>query len=466
QVQAAAANQQPGLAGAPVSAPLRFRVLHRDDRRMELTDKGYARKAVARALVAADVAADVVGLLSSGATLVRAAVGGAHTDEGVDGDGGADGEAGPDGDGHPDGRGRPGDPLKPGDVAVLVFTHREAAVVHEALDSLGVPAVISGGGSVFGTEIAAQWLRLLHALERPDSSGRARAAALTWFVGWDAARVASAGDEEIGDLQARLHHWAAVLVERGVAALLELITATEGLPARMLGHDGGERQLTDLRHVGQLLHAEAVGSQLGTTALTGWLRRRISEAAEDNTTEERSRRLESDADAVQVMTVHRSKGLEWPVVYVPYLWCKGPDEREPIPVYHDPGTGRRTVDVGGRGGPMAPTHRDLYMDERRGEDLRLAYVALTRARHQAVVWWAGAYESRDSSLLRLVLADPATGQLPNALKKPPPDREVEGRLEAMALGAPGCISVERCREMPARQWDAARGTTTDLGVCS
>ena len=82
----------------------------------------------------------------------------------------------------------------------------------------------------------------------------------------------------------------------------------------------GERRLTDLRHVAQLLHAAASTEQLGSTALTGWLRRRIDEADDDTSNEERSRRLESDAEAVQVLTIHRSKGLEFPIVYAPFLW--------------------------------------------------------------------------------------------------------------------------------------------------
>src|SRR5439155_63726 len=182
-VRAAAANQAPRLVGAPVAAPLRLRVLHREDGLVTITpQKGLAQAAHSRALIAADLADDLVTLLSSGARVVR--------------------------------------------------RHR-------------------------------------------------------------------------------------------VASLLELISASEGLPARLLGEAGGERALTDLRHVGQLLHTAVTTDGLGVTALTAWLRQRIAEAEEDTNSEERSRRLESDAEAVQVLTIHRSKGLEFPVVYLPYLWEPG-----------------------------------------------------------------------------------------------------------------------------------------------
>ena len=186
---------------------------------------------------------------------------------------------------------------------------------------------------------------------------------------------------------------------RGVAALLESITHSEGLPARLLARPNGERTLTDLRHIGQLLHSEAVAGGLGVTALASWLRRRISEARQDVADEDRSRRLESDSEAVQVLTVHRSKGLEFPIVYCPYLWNEGWIDSSDPPVFHDPANGdRRTIDVGGEEGPDYSTNRQRYIDEERGEELRLAYVALTRARHQAVVWWATSFGSRESAL--------------------------------------------------------------------
>ncbi len=385
-------------AGNPVGAPLRVRVVDRSDPAIEKTRQGFAGLNSAREFVARDLAADLVRLLDNGA--------------------------------------------QPGDVAVLVRTNRHAKSIRDALDAVGVPSVINGAGSVFGTPAAREWLRLLQALERPASPVRARAATMTSFLGWSAERVASASEEEWEEIHRRLHAWAAVLRRRGLASLTETITLIERLPGRVLREEDGERALTDLRHVAQLLHSAASAERMGTSALTVWLRERV-DAAEREGDEERSRRLESDAEAVQVLTIHRSKGLEFPIVYVPYLWDSSYIDEKPVPiVFHDPDAGQqRTIDVGLEGQSYR-NHKDLAIAEQRGEDLRLAYVALTRAKHQAVVWWAGTWNSRDSALSRLVLARESSGAVPAVGPRPPADDAAVARFRALAADAPGCVSVE------------------------
>ncbi|MEA2195485.1 MAG: exodeoxyribonuclease beta subunit, partial [Solirubrobacteraceae bacterium] len=437
QVRAAPANELPGLSGAPVGAAVRVRVVHRDEPTITRTrGGGYVSAPSARAHIARDLAADLVGLLSSPAAVEIRASDAPPRREGV----------------------------RPGHVAVLVRTHRNAALVREALDAAGIPAVINGAGSVFGTVPARDWLRVLEAIERPAASTRARSAALTPFLGWTAERVAAAGEPEWEEVHRRLHRWARVLRASGVAALMETITRAEGLPGRVLAGADGERRLTDLRHVGQLLHATATAEGMGGAALTAWLRQRIAAAARETGDEERTRRLESDAEAVQVLTIHRSKGLEFPVVYCPDLWEPGYIPRDAQPVFfHDPAhDDARTIDVG-LDGPDWGRHCRHHEEEQRGEDLRLAYVALTRARHQAVVWWAGTWESRHSALGRLLFARGEDGVVPPAGAVTPTDAAAVARFEELAGQAPGCISVERSRlsGLPL-SWSPARLEASDL----
>ena len=424
RVRAAPANEAPRLLGAPVAAALRARVVHRADGRVALTRYEYATVATARAHIAEDLAADVARLLSSGARLEER---------------------------NADGTVAALTPLRPGHVAVLVSRNRTAALIRDALAEAGIRAVIGGGASVFATAAARDWLVLLEALERPADTRRARAAALTPFVGWPAELVASAGDAGWERVHRRLHRWTRILRAHGVAALMEAVTAGEGLPARVLAVNGGERALTDLRHVAQLLHAAATSEQLGATALSGWLRRRIAAAERENADEERIRRLESDADAVQVLTIHRSKGLEFPIVYCPDLWEPGYIPAGPQPIAFHDASGERVVDVG-LGGPDFRDHQEAHRAEQRGEDLRLAYVALTRARLQAIVWWAGSWESRDSALGRLLFARDEEGNVAPRGRSTPPDARIAAAFEEIAARVPGRVSVERAGEGPAARW--------------
>ncbi|MGH2913876.1 MAG: UvrD-helicase domain-containing protein [Solirubrobacteraceae bacterium] len=450
RVRAAPGHERSRLEGAPVSAALRIRLVGREDPSVSQTPGGYVSKPGALRHIAADLAADVVQMLHSGARI----------------------PAQP-------GHGAPDAPVAPADLAVLVRTNRQATTIRDALHEARVPAVVYGSGSVFDTDSAREWLRLLEALERPASIARARAAALTRLIGWSAERLAAERDDDSPaweEVHQRLHDWSRVLRARGVASLFEAVTlartaARDGdreraLADRALAQIGGERRLTDLRHIAQLLHRAASEQELGPSALTGWLRARIADAHRDAADEERSRRLESDAEAVQVLTIHRSKGLEFPIVYLPYLWETPWMPRDPVPVlFHDPAAGdARTLDVS-LSGRAYRAHREQHVREQRGEDLRLAYVALTRARHQAVVWWAGSYDSRDSPLGRLLFARGSGGAIAPSGSAVPSDAAMAARLEELARGAgPERISVESARLGAPSAWSPPLQAPAELAA--
>jgi exodeoxyribonuclease V beta subunit len=416
RVRATPAHQEPRLTGAPSDAALRVRVVLRKDPTIELTYNGFAATDSAREHIARDLAADVVALLSSGATIEHRTLDGEPTRH---------------------------EPICPRHIAVLVRTHSTAELVRNQLRAANVPVVINGAGSVFATRSARDWLALLEAIERPASPVRARTAALTLFLGWTAERIAIAPEEEWEEVHMRLHRWSRILRDRGVAALLEAIIVGEDLAARVLSSADGERRLTDLRHLAQLLHRAASTERLGVTALRGWLAERVADVDRDEGEEERARRLESDAEAVQVLTIHRSKGLEFPVVYCPFLW--DPTwirAKEPV-AFHDPANGyKHTVDVGLEGRTFK-RHSEQYVIEQRGEDLRLAYVALTRAKHQAIIWWAGTRYSCNSPLARLLFAKDDDGVVRAFGESTPTDATVVERFRELAATAPGRIAVER-----------------------
>jgi exodeoxyribonuclease V beta subunit len=437
RVRAADPNRERRLVDAPVPAPLRVRVLRRGDGLVPLTRYGYASLRAAEEVIADDLAADVVSVLSSPATLIARAPNGAET-------------------------GR--EPVRPRHVAVLVPTNRLASLIDRALERGGVTAVVNGAGSVFASPAAEEWLRLLEALERPASTARARSAALTAFLGWDAARIAATHEPVWEELHAKLHRWAGLLRRRGVAALLDSISASEELPRRVLGRVGGERRLTDLGHVGQLLHAAATEQQFGVASLTGWLRQHVAGADRDVAEEDRMLRLDSDAEAVQVLTIHRSKGLEFPIVYHPFAWQAGWIDKDEPPAYHDDENDDAwTLDVGGDG-PNIDRHRRLHVQEERGEDLRLLYVALTRTMHQATVWWTGSYDSRHSALGRLLFARDDDGAIAADGTRTPGDDDFAAGIEALAERAQGCVALEVVPAPAGARWDSEPREAADLAA--
>jgi exodeoxyribonuclease V beta subunit len=406
-------------------------MVHTRDGLVESGAQGLLVTKDARQFIAQDLAAQVVELLRARPRLIRR-----------DRDGTDAGE----------------EELDPRDIAVLVRSNNDAFIVRDALHERGVPAVIGGAGSVFLSEPAGEWLRLLEALERPTAGDRASLAALTQFIGWSANEVAGASDRQWEDLHWDLHRWASVLRDKGVATLYETVCSERGVPARALARQDGYRFMTDLRHVAQLLHEAGVSEGVGATATANWLGRRISEADRAVESEDRTRRLESDSEAVQVITIHRSKGLEFPIVLCPYAW-DGYVFPIDVPVYHDPdNSNERTVDVG-CSGPELKAHKQLEEAEEQGEKLRLLYVALTRARHQAVLWWASAWYTGNSPLSRLLFDRDADGNVqPKGAKRSRPDAEVEAAFDALGPQ----VSVERVSVPSVTHWQPDHREGSDL----
>ncbi len=393
-----AEHQVSRLFDGPSGSPLRLRILRRDD-------FGFGRNSKipidrVRAFVARDLTADVAELLSSGATF----------DE---------------------------EPIGAGHVAVIVSTHVQANLIQEHLSAAGIPAVVSGNVSVFHTAAGDDWQVLLEAIEQPHRSGRVRAAALTPFVGRTATELAVGGDALTDELSALFSRWATVFTARGVAALLEVAGGEYGMTARMLGRVDGERRLTDLRHVGQALHAAALDGGLGLSALTDWLRRRRTDTRAEITTD-RVRRLETDAAATQVVTLHASKGLQYPVVYLPFAFDRHVHTPDTLLLHEQ---GRRVLDIGGAGTDGREERESQSLAEEAGEALRHLYVGLTRAQSQVVTWWAPTFNTPGSGLHRVLFGprDP-DGAVPDVVQVPLDD--VAAR-QLRSLEQAGALAVEK-----------------------
>jgi len=306
--------------------------------------------------------------------------------------------------------------LRPGDLAVLTRTNDQAVLIRDELTSLGIPAVAASRAKVFNSEPATWLLTWLDALAQPASESPARRLAVTPLVGWTTARLANEllGKPTEGEKQddwdtfrRSLAAAAQVWPTQGFFRVFDAATRRWGVWARLLGSQAGERAATDLRHLCELLHAEERRTRCGPQALAEWLRRRISEADEED--EEQTQRLESDASAVQIVTVHSSKGLQYPIVMLPFGWTTWKAKNDVGPKCWSPPKGcGRVVDLNNP--ETRHRHKEVIpaiQARSDQEDTRLLYVAMTRALHH-VVLWTGAYPGSEASATGRLLFPPAT----------------------------------------------------------
>jgi exodeoxyribonuclease V beta subunit len=267
-------------------------------------------------------------------------------------------------------------PLRPGDIAVLLPTNEHVAGLRERLRERHVPCVGAGRSSVFATPLARELQVVLYAVDQPGDEGALRAALATRLLGVGLAELAALRERPDDWLrhEQRFVQWHRQWREEGVLAVVQSLLH-HAAPA-LLAAPAGERALTDLRHLGELLQ-QAEHEHPGTEQLLAWLagQRGGENAASDDAAEEQQLRIESDARRVRLMTLHASKGLEFPLVLLPLMWAQEGRE-EKLPLRYDSASGGRELVLGGSG------HADACAKvavEDQDERFRVLYVALTRA---------------------------------------------------------------------------------------
>ena len=339
--------------------------------------------------------------------------------------------------GGPDGR-----RVTAGDVAVLVRKNDQAFRMQRALRDLGIAGVVYGDATVFDTPEAAELSRVLAAIVEPTRSGLLRAAVTTELLGVTAHRLeqmlGADDDADWSDWVDRFRRWHGQWTERGFVQMFRALIEQPGVQARVLSLTDGERRMTNLLHLGELLHEASGDEHLGPAGLLRWLADRVRRPPQ--VADAYKLRLERDDQAVQLVTVHRSKGLEYPVVYCPYLWDGSLlfSSEEDYLVVHDPDAGHE-LEIDVRLKEDKRSKLQLAKAEKRAENLRLLYVAVTRARHRCVLTWGGFWRSEHSPLAYLLhapteatIADPQT--VATRLKKAD-DAALLRQLQARGDGA-------------------------------
>jgi len=276
--------------------------------------------------------------------------------------------------------------LQPRDLAVLVRTNKQAADVQERLVAAGVPSVISSTGDIFESHEMTELERVLCAVADPRDATAVRAALATEMWGCDATEIHRQNEDDEGwqQLVDRLAEYRDAWLTKGFMPMLEALIVKQEVRLRLLTYEDGERRLTNLTHAAELLHQAEEEQRLSPEGLIQWLSRTRSRGLADP--ERAELRLETDEDAVQIATIHKSKGLEYGIVFCPFLWDgRAIDPKEPTLVHTGGGL---VYDLGSGSSEEKIQHVAMAEAERMAEDLRLVYVALTRAKHRCYVAWA------------------------------------------------------------------------------
>lgn len=334
-------------------------------------------------------------------------------------------------------------PVHPGDMAVLVRKHKQARLVQESLRQLSIPAILHSTGSVFETEEAVQLIHILEAAASPGDERRLKAALSTDLLGISGENLL-ATEENAVFLETEMiafQRYHALWLSSGFYQMFQQLLIDRNIRRRLIRLEDGERRLTNILHLAELIHHQLTHETLGMAATVKWVSDQIQTPGHDQ--DEEQLRLETDRDAVKIITIHKSKGLEYPIVFCPFLW-EGPSQKPKnnTALFHDREKAL-SLDLGSE---QIDEHMDIAAAETLAEDMRLLYVALTRAKHCCYLVWGGFKDAAGSSLAYLFhnqnctapeTAVPAT----KAIFKSLSDRDIFNTLKACQDSSNGFIRV-------------------------
>ena len=313
-----------------------------------------------------------------------------------------------------------GEPLTGGDIAVLVRTRDQGRVIAAGLRERGVRSIEIDDGSVFHTREAEHLERLLWVIAEPVRESLVRGALSGDLFGLDVRALRALGDDEddwtewIGRIAQWRRHWES----RGIGSVILRILEGEGGAKHLLEHPDGARRLTNYRHLAELLQEAETRERLAPAEVATWLNHRRVESGTHG--DSAQLRLESDEQLVKILTVHGSKGLEFPVVFCPFAWDGRAPRSGPDATYHLGASDgyREVLDLD----PGDAANEAQWIEEF-AESVRLLYVAVTRAESRCVVAW-GQVNGAERSPLAWLLHRPVA--VPAETSEPAHDRPANG----------------------------------------
>jgi exodeoxyribonuclease V beta subunit len=357
------------------------------------------------------------------------------------------------------------EPLTPRDIAVLVRQNAEAEVMKKSLSELNIPAVLHSTANIFDSPEALEIERILSAVIASNNEKRIKTALASEMMGVKGEELdALTADESAWEQWfVRFGEYRRIWDSSGFIRMFRLFVSREKILPRLMSMPDGERRATNLLHLTEILHQTAVEKKLGMAWLVKWL----AEQRHPNSPrlEEHQMRLESDENAVRLVTVHKSKGLEYPIVFCPFMYNaskKSSHSKEDFHLFHDgndKGCLTLELDVENE------AHQPVAEREQLAESLRLLYVALTRAKHRCYLVWGRINEAETSASAYLfhhpemsedIVA--STGANFGKLK----DENVLADLKAIQHKAPKAVNVSELPEGEGRRYSPFSEETASL----
>ncbi len=265
-----------------------------------------------------------------------------------------------------------------GDIAILIRSHTQGDRIKQALNAVGIASVQSSKDSIYETHEATEILRLLTAIVEPQREDEVRRALVTELLGYQAEDLLAFEEDSNAweDILLKMQNWHYQWKNQGFLPMMRSLMKSQGVHQRLLAYDDGERRLTNVLHLSELIHHQSKQLSLNMEEVLRWLKQQ-----QDNlNSNERELRLESDENLVKIVTIHKSKGLEYPIVYLPYVGITGAAFKDKVYSFYKDNTAYLEI-----GSSEADEHKEIKKAEERAEEARLLYVALTRAKYQCTV---------------------------------------------------------------------------------
>jgi len=320
--------------------------------------------------------------------------------------------------------------IEPRDIAVLVNNNTQPGWVQRALADYRIPSVVYSAASVLKSGEASELLRVLLAVAQPTHEKIVRSALATEVFGLNANALENLSSDE-AEWEATLNRFADYHLlwrDQGFVQMMRALLIGEKVRSRLLYWRDGERRLTNVLHLIELLHAACVENRLGIDGLSKWLARQISLGGELK--DQHELRLESDEDAVRIVTIHKSKGLEYDITFSPFVRKEPWSGSKEFLKFHE--DDKLVLDL-----EELPKHKKIRNREELAEMVRQLYVGLTRAKHRSYLIWQDRKTKSKSALSWLFSAEASA----DAFLEKKGEFNTSGRVRA-AFGESEVIAVE------------------------